>query len=37
MTIKIEIEVPSDLVLKGAGGAYLDKAANALGWAHYCN
>lgn len=33
MTIKIEIEVPSDLVLKGAGGAYLDKAANALGWA----
>lgn len=33
MTIKIEIEVPSDLVLKGTGGAYLDKAANALGWA----
>lgn len=33
MTIKIEIEVPSDLVLKGAGGMYLDKAAGALGWA----
>lgn len=32
MTIKIEIEVPSDLVLKGAGGMYLDKAAGALGW-----
>ena len=33
MTIKIEIEVPSDLVLKGIGSEYLDMAAGALGFA----
>lgn len=33
MTIKIEIEVPAELVLKGAGGDYLDRAAGALGFA----
>lgn len=32
MTIKIEIEVPSDLVLKGIGSEYLDRAAGALGF-----
>lgn len=33
MTIKIEIEVPTDLVLKGIGSEYLDMAAGALGFA----
>ena len=33
MTIKIEIEVPTDLVLKGVGSEYLDRAAGALGFA----
>jgi hypothetical protein len=33
MTIKIEIEVPTDLVLKGVGSEYLDMAAGALGFA----
>lgn len=33
MTIKIEIEVPSELVLKGSGAEYLDRAAGALGFA----
>lgn len=33
MTIKIEIEVPTDLVLKGFGSEYLDMAAGALGFA----
>lgn len=37
MTIKIEIEVPSDLVLKGAGSMYLDQAAGALGWSRASN
>lgn len=32
MTIKIEIEVPTDLVLKGIGSDYLDMAAGALGF-----
>jgi hypothetical protein len=32
MTIKIEIEVPTDLVLKGIGSEYLDMAAGALGF-----
>lgn len=32
MTIKIEIEVPTDLVLKGVGSEYLDMAAGALGF-----
>lgn len=33
MTIKIEIEVPTELVLKGTGSEYLERAASALGFA----
>lgn len=32
MTIRVEIEVPCEIVLKGGGSDYLDRAVQTLGW-----